>query len=370
MIALLQRTLLLSLVTALIACAGPKPLKFVDDPTGVGTRHKIFVATSRERVEAEQAFGSERAHRVSYRNFTVSVPPRHRAGKIEWPRGKPDPKSDFVTVDSREYSGAAEFRSAIDAAASRRPVNRREAVVFVHGFNNDFAQGVYRLAQIYHDIEPPGIAVQYSWPSRGRTTAYLYDRESTFFARDGLEELLVSLSQTSVSRILLVGHSVGAFLAVETLRQMSIRGDRDVRRKLSGVVLVSPDIDIEVFRSQISRIDPLPDPFIVFVSNRDQALGILTRLIGQTERLGSLSDIADLKEIDITVINTSEFRDGDVNKHFTPATSPSVIAVLKALPRTEIAESLVALQNTEGPFVGTVRTQDNVTEIVLVPESR
>ena len=40
---------------------------------------------------------------------------------------------------------------------------------------------------------------------------------------------------------------------VEALRQLAINGDRDLGGKLGDVVLASPDIDVDVFKSQMRR---------------------------------------------------------------------------------------------------------------------
>ncbi len=354
----------------LVGCAGPQPLGFADDPTGVGRHQQVFVATTRASDGQEHTFNGERAGNLSFTSYTVSVPPRHRPGKIEWPSGKPDPDRHFVTVGARNFSHSEGFRSAINQAVAMRSGTEREAIVFVHGYNTSFAKGLYRVAQIFHDMRPPGIAVHYSWPSAGRASGYVYDRDSTVFARDGLEQLLITLADTGVSKIVLVGHSMGGFLAIETLRQMAIRNVPNFRNMLSGVVLISPDIDIDVFKAQASRIDPLPKPFVIFVSNRDRALSLSAKLTGRTERLGSLTDINDLSGLDMVVVNTSKFDDGDAINHLTPATSPALISVLNGLPRSDLSGSLADLQEERCLLSGTVTIGNRITEIVLLPDAR
>lgn len=353
----------------LAACAGPRPLGFGEDPTGIGQHHQIFVATTRASDGEENGYNEKRSGNLTYARFTVSVPPGHEAGQIEWPQGSPDANRHFITIDSAYFSDSNRFRAAVDSTVAQRSGAEREAIVFVHGFNTGFAKGLYRLAQIFHDMRPPGIAVHYSWPSVGRTSGYIYDRDSTVFARDGLEELLNTLADTGVSKIVLIGHSMGGFLVVETLRQMAINGNPNIRNRLSGVVLISPDIDIDVFKSQAGRIDPLPKPFVIFVSNRDRALNISARLAGRTERLGSLSDIEDLNDLEIVVINISEFDDGDPINHLVPATSPTLISLLQGLPRADLAGSLTGPEE-RGLLPGTVTISNRITEIVVLPDAR
>ena len=53
-----------------------------------------------------------------------------------------------------------------------------------------FAEGLYRLVQIAHDAKAPGVPVLFTWASRGKATAYLYDTNSATAARDELEHTL------------------------------------------------------------------------------------------------------------------------------------------------------------------------------------
>ena len=150
---------------------------------------------------------------------------------MTWPRTvrRADPVTDFLTLDAVAYDGAPAFRKDLAAAMARR--EQTDVVVYVHGFNNTMAESVYRVAQMHYDLEVPGVAVHYAWPSRGSALGYVYDRDSALFGRDGLEELLQEVTKAGAKRVVIVAHSMGGALTMETLRQASIRGDRSV---LSG----------------------------------------------------------------------------------------------------------------------------------------
>ena len=82
---------------------------------------------------------------------------------------------------------------------------------------------------------------------------------------------------------------MGNYIAMELLRQMSIR-DRRLSPKIRDVMLASPDIDVDVFRRQIAEIDagPRPAQFTLFIARDDRALGLSSFLARDTTRLGSL----------------------------------------------------------------------------------
>lgn len=87
------------------------------------------------------------------------------------------------------------------------------------------------------------------------------------------------------------GHSMGSFLVMEVVRQLKLEHRDDIIRKLN-IMLASPDIDVDVFRSQLKEIGRLPTPITMFSSKVDLALEISSLLRGGRPRAGQL-DIND-----------------------------------------------------------------------------
>jgi esterase/lipase superfamily enzyme len=75
---------------------------------------------------------------------------------------------------------------------------KRQALVFIHGFNVSFEEAVFRFAQIVHDSRANVAPVLFSWPSKGSPFAYEYDSESPNYSRDALEALLRALTAVPV----------------------------------------------------------------------------------------------------------------------------------------------------------------------------
>jgi len=360
---------LLVLLVLVSGCAERGSLGLLDNSLALSaalpsaTRHQIFVATSRERKAEGLDYNGDRATNLSYARFTMSVPPVHATGEIEWPSGKTsDPAKHFVVAAANDLGDAARMRSTINDKIRGLPRNNHEAVVFIHGYNTNFAEGLYRFTQMVHDFEFPGVPIHYSWPSAGSAGAYIYDRDSTAIARDGLEQFLTELAKTDVERIVVIGHSMGGFLTVEALRQMAIKGNPQFRSKLQAVVLMSPDIDLDVFRAQVGRMQPLPDPFVIFASKQDKALRLSARLTGKKERLGSAIRPEEFKKLGVTLINVSDFKGGDSLKHMTAATSPTVISILRSASQTFRSKILLGDQSAD--FAESWRTN----EAALTPE--
>jgi esterase/lipase superfamily enzyme len=361
----------LVLIVALVACSPRGEITMMPGAEGTGPTRSVFVATSRG-VDDRGRFDGRRSETVRFAHYDVLVPPGHDMGSIIWPRrGRaPDPETDFLTVSEVRYTSALSFRGDLRRAlmrgtqGERRAAGGREAVIFVHGFNNTFAEGLYRIAQLSQDLEMPGVTVHYSWPSAGRPLAYVQDRDSALFARDGLETLIREVAAAGAERIFLVAHSMGATLTMEALRQIALRGDGGVQRRVGGVLLISPDIDVDVFRLQAREIGTLPQPFVIFGSKRDRALNLSARITGQPERLGNLTDISRLADLTVTYLDTAAYSQGD--GHFNLGNSPALLSLIGRISDVNAAFDADRTGRT-GLLPGVVLTVQNATEIILSP---
>lgn len=355
-------------IVTLAACAPRGTITLDPAAAQVGQVHQVFVGTTRAVDPKTGQFDSDRHEGVDYAQLDVSVPPDRALGTITFPHpGRAaDPRKDFLTTSETFYAGPAAFRADLGRALRAQAFGRREAVVYVHGYNNTFAEGVYRIAQISQDLSVPGVAVHYAWPSAANPLNYAYDRDSVLFARDGLEQLLAQVVAAGADRILLVGHSMGAMLVMETLRQMKLDGNIAVTRHLGGIVLISPDLDVDVFRTEAVRIGTLPQPFIIFTSQKDNALALSARLTGQRHRLGNLADATKVADLKVTLLDVGAFSEGV--GHFTAATSP---ALLRILGRVNDLNSAYAGDQTGkiGLLPGVMLTVQNATQVILMPVS-
>jgi esterase/lipase superfamily enzyme len=318
--------------TGLASCASSPTndvLKPVADAASVGHPVDVLVATTRERApEQADAFTSGRARTLNYESYTISVPPNHQVGEIEYPQnGAPNPATNF-TVASAQALQESEFKSAIARAGSH------DVVVFVHGYNTNYPEALFRNAQLMYDagpseVGPKPVSVLFAWPSRGELTGYVADRESTTYSRDYLERVLDEIASIpDVRNIDLVAHSMGNWLAVETLRQARLRNHSPFVAKLRDVALIAPDIDIDVFRTELDAIGRLKNPITVVLNKHDLALATSQRLAGNVSRVGNyLIDNQRaqdaIKRYNLRVVDLSDVEGGDSIGHST---------FIKALP--------------------------------------
>ncbi|MGI4766431.1 MAG: alpha/beta hydrolase [Janthinobacterium lividum] len=295
----------------------------------------MLVATTRldTSVPGVMFSGERRPSGIAFADIAVSIPPDsiREAGEVQWPETLPgNPATDFVAVRAQEIlrpRAVALFHEALTRTPGKR------VLVFVHGFNNRFEDAVFRFAQIIHDSHAPVVPVLFTWPSRGDLFAYGYDRESTNFSRDALEQVLSTLAaDPKVGEISILAHSMGNWLTLESLRQMAIR-NRAITPKIKNVMLAAPDVDVDVFRTQVAEFGAVHPNFTLFVSQDDRALAVSRRVWGSTARLGAIDPEqepfrTELAQDHIQVLDLTKLRAGDSLNHGKFAESPEVVQLI------------------------------------------
>ncbi len=298
-------------------CRAPGPELLLDTGSLVEDAKVVtlYAVITRQRDQAG-VFTSGRASQPSYVRFRISVPPGHRPGNIEWPKSRPDPRRDFVTVEQTLLDRTT-FEQEVARSRGGKPPNLG---VFAHGYNTNFTEAVFRLAQMAFDANFETAPVLFAWPSEGSLAGYVADKDAVTFSRDQLVELLTRLSaKRTTGPITVVGHSMGAWPTTEAIRQLRLSGKDAVIRRLH-VILAAPDIDVDVFAAQVTAIGPLSPPMTILVSRDDVALRISEFLSTERQRLGRI-DVTDpqieeaTRRADIQVVDISELKTSDSFKH-------------------------------------------------------
>ncbi|MBV8795522.1 MAG: alpha/beta hydrolase [Hyphomicrobiales bacterium] len=326
------------------------------------SRVDLLVATTRAPVLEPPGvmFGGSRGRGMDFADIVVSIPPAsaRRPGDVPLPSSLPgDPERDFVILRA-DRMDLAQAKANFDARVRRTP--GRRVLIFVHGFNTRFEEAVYRFAQIVYDARVDVAPVLFTWPSGGNVTDYVYDRDSAVYSRDAFEVLLQALvKDPNVDSISILAHSMGNYLAMESLRQMSIR-DRGLSPKIRDVMLASPDIDVDVFRRQIAEIDagPRPAQFTLFIARDDRALGLSSFLARDSTRLGSLDPNKEpyrsiLAQGRVQVIDLTGTASNDFTNHGRFASGEVVGAIGERLAEGQsLSEAKGGLIESLGVFTG------------------
>jgi esterase/lipase superfamily enzyme len=364
-----MRLVVLWFVLALGACTDRSYTPTMPEALDVGTKRTIYAASIRKQ-EANGNFGFRRSEQLNLLELTVSIPPTHQPGDLKFGYANPKPEKQFAIAGRHTFDSPDAFQNRIREDLSRLPPNQREVTIFVHGYNATQAETAYRAAQISYDLEATTPTIIYSWPSRGQISGYVYDNDSMLFARDGLEKLLRFSRDSGSTRIVIVAHSMGSALTMETLRQIEIKEPGWAARSLSGVVLISPDISVEVFRKQVERIEKLPQPFVIFVSEKDTALSISAFLRGDRNQaqLGNLKYAYQVSDLPVAIIDTTPFSDEAGSGHLVAVTSPTMLSILNRAGG--VANSFDAeLHRLRTQLAGNATNFGKAEKITFVPPS-
>ncbi|MEW6125106.1 MAG: alpha/beta hydrolase [Pseudomonadota bacterium] len=348
---------LLACALALGGCAsrpGPDALVPSLAEAPGATPRKVLVATTRARdIHPGVLFNGERGEGLDFATVTLTVPPTHKTGAIEWPRQAPgNPATDMVVHEAIYKDTDAQFVQELNAELAKRPKGQKDVFVFVHGYNTMFAEALYRLTQMAHDADATAVPVLFTWASRGKTEDYVYDNNSATAARDDLEKTLALVAQSNAEHINIMAHSMGNWVTVEALRQMKIDKSMLPPSRVGNIILAAPDIDVDVFKSQLKRFGKPAKPFVVIVSRDDKALGISDLIAGGKQRLGAYKNDAELVALGAVVVDMTDVKsEGDGLNHGKFAQ----LAGLRGQLRQSVEQS-VAQSNGQVP--GTVEFGD------------
>lgn len=339
----MMRLLIVVLTLAVSGCgARPGPEALLATGTTVPGAKLVPVIVASDRALAgsrEEAQGSSRGA-LRYEKLIISIPPGHQPGSIEWSKSSaPDPSRSFVVVHRRQLN-EDEFVS--QAAIQAR--NGGTLGVFVHGYNYTLAEAAFRLAQLTADLdlEEAVVPILFSWPSEGAITGYVADRDAVTYARDDLVQVLNLLADVRTDgQISLFGHSMGGWLVMEALRQLRLEGRHSVVARYQ-VDLAAPDIDVDVFRRQLSVVGRLDPPITLLVAPDDRALAASTRAARGHLRIGAVNvDDPALREVaenaGMRIVDISSLEPLDRTRHS------------RFVPLAVLASSLPALLTPEAP---------------------
>lgn len=340
---------------ALAGCAGSarNEVAVVQQPLPPGARVvELYVATTREPNGPDaREFSNKRASALHFAAYRISIPPGHEYGAVEVGDDHRNPANGFTVLAERRLD-----RAQFEREIRPKPSNPRLGI-FVHGYNTGFRDAIFRGAQMKADSNFPGTFVLFAWPSQGQVAGYLTDRDSSTYSRQYLADLIGMAAQgRSAGTLGILAHSMGTWLTVETVRDLRLAG-RWASLPKPRVTLAAPDIDIDVFRTQMQAIGPLDPPMTVLTSPDDRALKASSRLAGGYQRLGAV-DVKDPRLLEIAsqarlrVIDISALDSGDRFHH------DRFVMLAKYQPRLQELEKSSGAVRGAGAYV--FRTLGNV----------
>lgn len=298
-----------------------------------------------ERAEADGKplpYGQERARRVAFGSARVRLVPgltwqglteqsqlaeRTRPvelelGEVEELGAYPDEPYKIMRGDDgkllRDRTELARHAAANEAlrAEIRRRLERSptgEVMLYVHGFNETFADAAFTTAELCHFLGREPVCSFFTWPASTTGNfliSYTSTTETANFAVAHLKKTIRTIAtMPEVKGVHLLAHSRGAAVTLSAARELALEGIAAGKEpaslfKVKNLVLLSPDIDIDIAAQQLTGFISDPDlvtvwpearlpraldgRLTVYSSPQDRALRVSQILFRSRNRVGQL----------------------------------------------------------------------------------
>jgi esterase/lipase superfamily enzyme len=255
-----------------------------------------------------------------------------------------------LRIIERRVRDSAEFWTDISAELARCSEDERQALIFLHGYNNSFDDAAIRAAQIGFDLKVPGITGLFSWPSQGTELGYFADEASIEASEPAIAEFLADFVEKSgAQRIHLIAHSMGNRGLLRAIQRIVSRVSVATDIRFGHIILAAPDVDRAVFCDLARSIQQISNGATLYVSPRDRAV-CLSRWLHRFSRAGLTPPVTVVQGIDTIEIPHLDLTDQIWHGYYAEATSVlhDMFDVLRANLRPDARQRLTAVQNEIG----------------------
>lgn len=272
--------------------------------------YPVWFGTNREPInkkDLSKGFSNKRAKEagvVYYGRCHIDIPESRRFGEIGrfWLRRwvNLNFKDDHVKINKIiGCKNADDFWSQLNSAFNDNEDSEKDAVVFLHGYNNSFKDAAVRAAQIGCDLGVRGHTAFFSWPSSNRFFRYSSDVDSIKLSENAITEFLLDFTEKSgAKRIHLIAHSMGNRGLLRALKNITNKIENsDLDIKFGQIILAAPDLDVDTFKQAAHVYPALSESTTIYASSKDIAVGGARILMGYP-RLGFVPPITVMPDID------------------------------------------------------------------------
>lgn len=147
----------------------------------------------------------------------------------------------------------------------------RKLLLFIHGYSNDFEDGVLSAAEVAANVGIHGKVVHFSWPSKGSVLRYFSDQTMEEQSRESFAIMLKQLRQECAGvELYLFAHSMGNRLLLHGLKSLS-GGESSLG--VVEVISAAADVAQTDYSNAINEMKPKPfKRLTLYASHDDHAL--------------------------------------------------------------------------------------------------
>lgn len=270
---------------------------------------RVFYATDRQPdgSNASPDYGPNESPdgHVSYGIAAVSIPPDHRMGRLEEPifdiKILYNPQK-YVTILGMNSTDEATFFNQLKTDIAGSP--RKQALIFIHGFNVSFPDALRRTAQLSYDLQFRGATVCYSWPSRGSMFSYTADEDSVQWTALHLLNFLQAVyTRSGATSIDIIAHSMGNRALLAALQLLGASSGP----QFDQVILAAPDVAASLFTQLVPTVQAHARRITLYASSKDQAL-VASARVNHYRRAGDSTGVVTIippvETIDASTVDT------------------------------------------------------------------
>jgi esterase/lipase superfamily enzyme len=277
----------------------------------------VFFATDRRQLDTASVktfYGGKRnlSGQLECGLAKVSIPEDHRMGEIERPKWWrlelwEDPQKHIVLTDI-EVMKKNFFMNTLRKSVQKS--SEPAILIFIHGYNTSFEDAAIRTAQITYDLQFPGQAVFYSWPSEAKLELYTSDENNIEWTIPHFEGFLnLLLTSVGANMVNAIAHSMGNRILTRAVHRLDYADLPENSAKLRNVIFAAPDIDADTFKQFAKNFQEKAERLTLYASSNDKALAASKLVHGGYPRAGDSGDnlvvVDGLDTIDASSVDTS-----------------------------------------------------------------
>ena len=252
----------------------------------------IYYATDREREDgaAVSYTGNRGNGSLDFGMAEVSIPDDHQMGEIEKPKWfrlqfRETPEK-HVMLHSISPLDRDEFVSQTRSGLAQMAGDKKQVLIFIHGYNVTFVSALERAAQVAYDLNFAGLTMLYSWPSEGSTHKYTVDESNIFWTRPHLMAFLrMVMTELGATEVNVIAHSMGNRALTENLADFRLDELPADAATLNEIVFAAPDVDKDTFIDLAKAFNGKAKRYTLYASSKDVALG-LSETVHKYQRAG------------------------------------------------------------------------------------
>jgi len=182
-------------------------------------------------------------------------------------------------------------------------------LVFIHGYNQDFADPFDIGATWLASFDPTEPVIVYSWASNHEVQKYIDDETNNSWGQDHFRDFMLSLMSDprSPKIVNVFAHSMGNRLALGFLDYLA-SAKPQTTSSIGQAIFAAPDVDSATFFEAIPRIATVAQGLTMYGSDHDNALRLSRDLHGHC-RAGlvgcdyAVPDVANFNAIDASMFH-------------------------------------------------------------------